>query len=188
MQIGAYSFVNPKTFRGLEGYGFECDIKKGKRTFAYYHDDGNGGMGDLRVEYDKNPARFEENKVMAALFEQFALSICPSYPADPELGYPEHPGDLDYFFAYVSTWISLEKDTKALARKNPNTRQISISFDREDNPTFIFTHTAETKEKALESLKAQKEKEKNKDKMAKAVILPAMPCFVFERFPIPETI
>lgn len=188
MQIGAYSFVNPKTFRGMEGYGFECDIKKGKRTFAYYHEDGNGGMGDLRVEYDENPARFEENRTITALFEQFALSICPPFPASPEYGIPEHPGDLDYFFAHLSTWIDLEKQAKAIIRKNRGARQISITFDRNGDPSYLFSHMASDPEAAMKSLKDRKEKERDEDKMAKAVIIPVSQGFIFDRFPEAKTI
>ncbi len=182
MRIGAYSFVNPKTFRGMEGYGFECDIKKGKRTFAYYHEDGNGGMGDLRVEYDENPARFEENKVMAALFEQFALSICPPFPANPELGFPEHPGDIDYFFAFVSTWIELEKSAKSLIRKLPEARMIAILYDKDENPLSIRAYTVENRDEILKILRESAETGAA-GRFRKAAIIPAEKSFRFGRFP-----
>lgn len=183
MQIGEYSFVNPKTFRGMEGYGFECDIRKGKRTFAYYHEDGNGGMGYLHASYDEDPARFEKNRAAAALFEQFALSICPSFPASPEYGIPEHPGDLDYFFAHISTWMDLEKQAKAIIRKNREARQISITFDKNGDPSYLFSHVTSDPEAAMKSLKTRKEKTGDKDKMTEAVIIPVSRGFIFDRFP-----
>ena len=182
MQIGDYSFVNPKTFRGMEGYGFECDIRKGKRTFAYYHEDGNGGMGDLRVMYDKNPVRFEENKVMTALFEQFALSICPPFPANPELGFPEHPGDIDYFFAFVSTWIELEKSAKNLLRKLPEARMLTILYNKDEDPLSIRAYTAESPDDVLKILRESAETGAA-GIFRKAAVIPAEKSFRFERFP-----
>ena len=134
MKIGEYSFVNPVSFRGHEGYGFECDIKKGGKKFGFYHDSGDGGCGYLSQNWDGSEKERKTCSLMLKNFEDYALGICPPYPASLELNVPEHSGDIDFFFCYVSAWIEMEKIIKKLKRNYRNKNSVVVFLDEESFP------------------------------------------------------
>jgi hypothetical protein len=45
--FGNYSVKNVKSFMGREGYGFNCNLYKGKKMVAFCYDDASGGPVDI---------------------------------------------------------------------------------------------------------------------------------------------
>lgn len=129
MRIGKYGFANLKTFRGMEGYGFECDIKVGRTTIGYYHEDGNGGEGRLDADWSPDRETWAERVRQLKEFKDFAVSVCPAYPASD--GLPALEGDIDLFFCEVEKWTAYEKEMKKAARRKPGCRFCYVAEDNE---------------------------------------------------------
>ena len=47
--FGEYSVKNIKSFQGREGYGFNCNLYRGKKKIAFCYDDASGG--EVRIDW-----------------------------------------------------------------------------------------------------------------------------------------
>ena len=139
MKTGPYEYINVKTFRGMEGHGAECDIRKDGRKFAYYHDDGNGGEGRLEPLWDKDEGKWKANRALADEFMAYAYKNCPEQKdisMDDPVMRSEHLR-LDLFMGRVLDWCLLEKQMKTFLRKMPTALSLVFFFDADDSPLYF---------------------------------------------------
>lgn len=139
MKTGPYEYINVKTFRGMEGHGAECDIRKDGRKFAYYHDDGNGGEGRLEPLWDEDEGKWKANRALADEFMAYAYENCPEQKdiaMDDPVMRSEHLR-LDLFMGRVIDWCLLEKQMKSFFRKLPTWPSLLVFFDADDVPLYF---------------------------------------------------
>ena len=100
-----------------------------RTTIGYYHEDGNGGEGRLDVDWSPDRQTWAERVSQLKEFKDFAVSVCPAYPASD--GLPALEGDIDLFFCEVEKWTAYEKEMRKAARRKPGCRFCYVAEDNE---------------------------------------------------------
>ena len=57
-----YSIKNLKSFMGMEGYGFNVNLYRGKKKVAFVIDEGNGGMINIDWLLNEQPLDWNDKK------------------------------------------------------------------------------------------------------------------------------
>lgn len=174
MKIAGYSFKNFKTFRGREDTGLECDIYKGRKKFAYYHYDGNGGEGFVKTVYNGDEKKFRENISLTGTFVHDALKALPRSEKVWRT-----TADLDAFFIRAYFWHRYEKNIKSLKHVNPNAVFVFV-IEEENGQAYTGLCSYKCTEDMLVFALKDKYSLTDKDRL---YILPAETDFNFSAFP-----
>lgn len=104
MNFGEYSVKNVVSFVGMDGYGFNANLYRGKKKVAFCVDDGNGGEVNIHWEDGYNG---EESKLLT----EFVKTI-PPVPCDIE-GVESIAVDVSFF---VSCLIDVYENQKLIKK------------------------------------------------------------------------
>ena len=121
--FGEYSVKNVKSFLGMEGYGFNCNLYRGKKKIGFCMDDASGG-GMYPIDWLCNDAE-EEQRLLTE-----HIATLPPVPSELN---PNNPLRIDegwFVEELVSKWEE-EKDERKMRKQCQTKTLYKLRSDNE---------------------------------------------------------
>lgn len=151
IKVGKYTFLDIRSFPGMEYPGYTVTIAVSRDRFATFTDYGNGGEPELRPSFILGDIRNERWKAMTKEFIAFAEAHVQKRPACLELGVPEHDGDTELFIITALAWNDIEGKVRQYLRRYPGLKYTGVLL-RDGIPEAISMLSENNIRKAAKTL------------------------------------